>query len=694
MPKWLGLAILFLVIAAPGWSATIYLDKSISNCASTYNPATRLCSGGSAISWNDFAADMDTIMNPGDTVEIRAGTYTQGVQAMPTCTAALPCVIRSYQNEDVTIRPSAGSGFSGQGVSFRRSSSVGAAYITVSGAGTDDGKHITFDFDLTTSAGLVYYTLANNITVTNVVVRDTPTNSCVDWWHAGNHDNKFLNSTVTNCGDTPGQDHAIYVRGSDNLVSGNTVSNTVGGCVHLWESTDSSHRNVIEKNDLSDCDAYGILMGSGQGNIARFNVIHNYATFGIRIGDNNPFDNLVYNNTLYNSVLQGSGVVACIENKASATRTVIKNNICQGGATANSEDIDNLASTGTVSNNTTDGTAAFKNAPTDFSLTTNIAGTSSIVSSITGTTLTATVSISCNGTCSQGAHNSPVFSSCSVENGDATKLRVVFTTATTMQGSAAANWAAVVAGAGVSESAVTFVSTTRVDITIPAVTSGQTVTIAYTAPASSALSDTLAIGGTRNSAVRSFTAEGCTNRVDAALVVTFEQIHSRWGAFYSLSESTEISLELRGCGEDDDCTFDAYSRFILRLKMRCNGDDCDPKAVALQYSLEGGAYTDIPSVPGADAIAYYACPFIPHLTPTTEQLTSGAGAFVAGQVISAPVELPVVDLAEDGETEFAYCLGFSGATVTDTYDFRLESLDTYTQTPRATIGYGGTTIKP
>jgi len=44
------------------------------------------------------------------------------------------------------------------------------------------------------------------------------------------------------------------------------------------------------------------------------------------------------------------------------------------------------------------------------------------------------------------------------------------------------------------------------------------------------------------------------------------------------------------------------------------------------------------------------------------------------------------------ETELVFCLGWGAATIGDTYDFRLydqagTAIDTYTVTPRATIGY-------
>ena len=688
-----------LLLGLLGWglaladAATIYIDKSASTCA-TYRPVQRDCTGGTAQNYNDFQGNMTAIMPAGTIVEVRSGTYTAAVHNMPACTPSQPCIVRSYQNEDVLYRPSSTSGDAqGRCFTFFRSGTVGSAYITLSGAGTDGGKHFTLDCDNATSAGLTFYSLTHHITASNLIVRDTPLNSCVDWWSGSTTHITFANSDVSNCGDTPTFDHGIYVRGSDNVISGNTVTNVAAGCLHLWENTGSSHRNVIERNFFTGCPAYGILMGSGNGNIARYNVITDYSTFGIRIGDNSPEDNLIYNNTIYNGPGQGAAVVACIENKASSTRAVIKNNICQGGGDTG---IDNLASTGTVSNNTTNGSASFKDAPDDFSLSTNIAGTSSIISSISGTTLTAAVSLSCNGTCSQGAHNSPLFSSCSVEDGDATTIRVLFTTLSTMRGSAAANWAAVVAGSGVAESAVQVVGTTRVDITVPAIANGQTVTIAYTAPASSPLSDSLSIGGTRHSAVRSFTAQSCTNNVGAAPSTTLVQVHSGWFEWYG-DEANGTSLAARGCGEDQPCTFGADSRVLVRLKLACTGGNCDPTTITVRYSLDGGAYTEIPNVLDADGIHYAPCPVIPHLTDTTERLTAGSALFVEGKVLGEQASLPNVDLAEDDTSEFGYCVGFTGATATDTYDFRLytqagDPIDTYTVTPRATIGYGGMVV--
>ena len=686
MKRMLSLTVLLLLsMAAPGLAATIYIDKSAATC-SNYNPATRLCSGGSAQNYNDFQSNMDTIMPDGTIAEVRAGTYTGAMNTGPTCSANNRCIIRSYQNETVLWRPVAGSG--GRGPTFFHDS--GSTYVTLSGAGSDNGKHFTIDCDLATSACLVFYNLSHHITVTNLIIRDTPNNSCVDWWHTSVNNVQLLNSTIINCGDTATQDHAIYVRGSNNTIRGNTVSNTVGGCVHIWENTNNANDNLVEYNDLSDCDVYGILTSSGDRNMIRYNTVYGYHGYGIRVGSNGSQDTLIYNNTIYG----GTDSTPCIENQNGAIRTVVKNNICQGGV---DNTIDNLASTGTVSSNTTNGSASFKDAPDDFSLTTNISGTASILGSTSGTTFSATVSISCNGTCSQGAHNSPIFASCTVEDGDATKVRVLFTTGSTMRGSAAGNWAAVVAGSGVSESAVTVVGTTRADITVPAVTNGQSVTIAYTAPASSPLSDSLAIGGTRHSAVRSFTAQSCTNNVGSAPATTLEQIHFEWFEWYG-AEDTGRSLQYRACGEDQGCEFPTHSRVLLRLKMVCSGGDCDPTTVTVRYSLEGGSYTEIPNVVATDKIHYAACPNTPHLTDTTERLTAGSALFMSGKILGEQAALPNVDLDEDDATEFGYCIGWTGATVTDTYDFRLYTqsggaLDTYTVTPRATIGYGGMVMK-
>jgi hypothetical protein len=255
-----------------------------------------------------------------------------------------------------------------------------------------------------------------------------------------------------------------------------------------------------------------------------------------------------------------------------------------------------------------------------------------------------------------------------------------------MQGSLASHWSAVVAGAGATENAVTAVPTTRVDITLnAAVTNGQSVTIAYTDGATP-LTDSLKIGTTRSSAVRSFTAQSCANNVGAAPGVTFAQSVFGFFNFYGTEPS---SLPVLGFASGTPVTLDPNGCVAVRNRMTCGGGDCPNKAVQTRYQLNAGSYTALPDAPGADHIAYAAAPNMLHGEVTTSRL--GAGTFVAGAVRTQASSIHNVDLAQNDVTEFVDVLCLHNAVVGDTYNFRLydqdgTALNTYTVTGQVTVG--------
>ena len=486
------------------------------------------------------------------------------------------------------------------------------------------------------------------------------------------------------------QYHGIYIESANNLVEHCEMHTIAGYGVHIFSSDNGATEfgnNIIRYNRIHDSTS-GIHAASTNQKIYR-NVIYDVKNAGIQVRYNTPGGSVVEQNTIARTTGSTGAVGACIQLSTSSSRaaTILKNNICYNNAVNTMNILSDSTGTITQVNNLhTTSSSHFINATgNDF----NLASGSAAIDG--GTTPTNS---SCNGTCDQGAFEAPTFASCSVEDGDATKIRVVFTTNAggALQGSAAAQWAAVVNGAGVSESAVTIVGTSRIDITVPSITGGQTVTIAYTL---GTLTDSMNIGNALNSKVRSFTAQSCTNNVGAAPAVTFQQIHFGFYEFFGTEASGPVVFS---CGEDANCTFFQYAATALRLKMKCNGGNCDPKTVGVRYSLNGGAYTDIPNVVGADKIYFNACPNMAHGSPTTERLTSGAGGFVAGSVLGQLVSIPNVDLAENDETEFVFCISWIDATVTATYDFRLydqagNAIDTYTVTPRATIGYPTFTVR-
>lgn len=74
---------------------------------------------------------------------------------------------------------------------------------------------------------------------------------------------------------------------------------------------------------------------------------------------------------------------------------------------------------------------------------------------------------------------------------------------------------------------------------------------------------------------------------------------------------------------------------------------------------------------------------------TTQQLTGGTGTFTAGRRWDDENGTDAIDVASDGNTELEWAIGLQSLTNGDFVDFRLTPIDTYTVTPRWTVGSAG-----
>jgi hypothetical protein len=636
----------------------------------------------------------------GDNIYLRAGTYSLSTGLSPVGgTSTNRTIIDKYPGD---ARPIVRA-------------TAGIRLFTLTGSGDSYVTIQNLDLDLN-NVGLHGVRLDNSgssaphdVWIIGNKCHGSRATSCIGAQYLANN-NIFRNNEVYDNGVTSNLDHGLYISGSNNLIEGNWIYNNAAACIHIYDGSNVGAKyNTVRRNRCYDNGAVaggstsGIIIWTGVGNIASENIIYEEPHEAINIGAGCNRC-VAYNNTINDVGLTSGEASIHVANHSSISQVLIKNNLIRSSGTAISDGgnkavLANNITTGTMTSlviDSTNATLANRNYNILEGASTLIdAGTATICAAGTYPSphpCSAGITLTKNGSAPDvGAFEAPIFSSCSVEDGDATKVRVLFSNVrgTALQGSAAANWAAVVAGAGATETAVSYVGSTRVDVTLSAaVTNGQTVTIAYTRPSSNMLTDTYLIGNTQNSAVRTFTAQSCTNNVGGAPSVTFEQITFGWYSW--LGAEADGDLLFKGV-ENTNITLHDNACFALRLKMECNGGNCDPKALYTRYSKDGGAYTLIPDTADADAIHYAECPLMPHGTETTERLTSGAGAYTAGTVRGRQSTIDNIDLAQDAQTEFVDCLCVANATPAATYDFRLydqsgSAIDTYTVTPRVTIG--------
>jgi hypothetical protein len=294
--------------AAPGltYGATFYVGKSGSDNYS--------CSQAQAVSTpkTTIAAGL-ACLSGGDTLTIKAGTYAERITSaqLPAGTANAKTVIQAAAGETVILRP---TGTINDIVRF----STGKNHITLSGL-IFDGAGATI-----TSSLITIRDGASFIRVENSILRNASNGDCVGTVQGGStpsSDLQFVNNKVHDCG-FDNQNHGLYVSGNNLLVDGNETYNNSGHGIHVYEGSFNTDNAIVRYNYTHDNGSRGILIGSGNNNIAHHNIAANNGAAGIAVGFFAPDNNQVYNNTIY----ANSG--DCIEVRLGATNSKVKNNLC------------------------------------------------------------------------------------------------------------------------------------------------------------------------------------------------------------------------------------------------------------------------------------------------------------------------------------------------------------------------------
>ena len=306
--------------------------------------------------------------------------------------------------------------------------------------------------------------------------------------------------------------------------------------------------------------------------------------------------------------------------------------------------------------------------------------------------------------CDIGAYETIIHSTCSVEDGDASTLRITFANNAhppLLPASGIAfgtnAFTARKAGANNVVTAATRVGDNRIDLTLTdAIVNGNAVDYSYSTTSGN-VTDSALIGGTLTQRLNSITNQSCTNNVGAAASHVFTQAAFE---FHSLrgSESAPVGTPYANAPENSNIKVRVGGSVRLRIAVTCTTADCPPTGFYPRYSKNAGAYsTVVPDLFAADNIGF--CGTSPDVdiptsgTATTDQLST-AGTFVAGALVRTSNAIPTVDLGLNNKTELEYCFSFdTDEPITDpppTYDIRLYEQDgtplgAYTVTPRMTL---------
>jgi Right handed beta helix region len=238
-------------------------------------------------------------MAPGDTLYIRAGTYTEKITWSLACTAAAPCTMAGYPGD---TRPVLLPG-DHDAMAISKSGG-GASYLTLK------------DFDINginqgeNRGGIAVYmshTTIQNLLITNI---SRTAIGAVGKAFSANFDGSYLtvrNTTIKNCGriqpfgefDTKGI--GIYPEGENTLIEGNLIDGCRAGGI---EVNYQDNKNIVVRNNIirnaGTSSPWGPITPNWSGGCCRSTNPR-----GITVGGsvNNPYgptNNHMYNNIMYN----------------------------------------------------------------------------------------------------------------------------------------------------------------------------------------------------------------------------------------------------------------------------------------------------------------------------------------------------------------------------------------------------------
>ncbi|MBL7064963.1 MAG: right-handed parallel beta-helix repeat-containing protein [Anaerolineae bacterium] len=228
-----------------------------------------------------------SVLGPGDTLYVKAGTYAENLSSFPSGTSwDAPVTIAAYPGDEVIVRPSSGSH---------------AAYFT-------NAHHVILDGFVFDGANVGYNVIeitseAHHTRIQNSEITGGPESGILV--SGASDSNEFLYLDIHDNG-TDDFGHGIYIESSNNLIDHCSVHHNAGWGVHIYNghSDGYANNNIVSNNRLYDNASAGnrgpgILLGSGNGNRAYNNLIWGNV-YGIQIS-NDAENSEAYNNTIYNN---------------------------------------------------------------------------------------------------------------------------------------------------------------------------------------------------------------------------------------------------------------------------------------------------------------------------------------------------------------------------------------------------------
>lgn len=303
------LFLICLSVAGLAWLAPVLANGATYYVAKTGNNS-RTCTQAQSVSTPKLTiAGGLACLAGGDALIIKAGTYVEAIATgqLTSGTSSAYTVIKAAPGETVIIRPTTGDPLTGSVV-------FGSAkhYLQFDG--------IVFDAARVKGSGLYFQTSSTNIRLWNIEVKNAPSN-CVGMQGGTPRNLHVLNSWLHHCGRTT-QEHGVYPRGTGHIIEHSEINNNSGHGIQFWASSNSIHNTITRYNYVHHNGSRGILIGSGNNNIAHDNLSTHNTEQGLTIGFASATNNEAYNNTSY---ANGS---YCIDIRSGSSGSKVKNNLC------------------------------------------------------------------------------------------------------------------------------------------------------------------------------------------------------------------------------------------------------------------------------------------------------------------------------------------------------------------------------
>lgn len=323
----LGALSLAVLLAVPAWATTRYVDANLgADCTSgNYSIASRNCTGSDGNAYNTLLEGIG-VTTAGDTLYIRAGTYTQQLHETSfagTGTSGSPILVSRYQNEAAILRPS------GSNIDILRFQDSTIHHVTIYGLELDCSQTGgTWSNNCVFLGDSSFIDDSHHITLDTLTIH-TAKGNCI---LGGGTNHTIKNNEVYLCGID--DNNGFYFQGiRDSVIENNHVWNIGAFAIRVWNSGGSpkANNNIIRNNRVH-MSGFGIgidgasetVSGGGGLTIGETgNLIYNNLSYGNYRGGEVPSGASApkfYNNTFYGNV--ADLVIASGVNNAE-----VKNNI-------------------------------------------------------------------------------------------------------------------------------------------------------------------------------------------------------------------------------------------------------------------------------------------------------------------------------------------------------------------------------